>query len=150
MNIEQAIEEIRFYFNLDLMPHSKDRLKRILESVAKETIIEKHITKKVYVNVSEDESKIMNIEALKEESKRIGLLYNTNLHEMQSKRRDRNIVSARAHVCRYVKLNSKITTVALGKFFRRDHTSIIHLLYSPNIPCAIGPLYKRSQTWHTL
>ena len=148
MTIDQAIEEIRYYFNLDLMPHSKDRLKRILESATKEKIIEKVITKTNYV--TEDENKIMNLESFIEESKRIGLLYNTNLSEMQGKKRDRNIVAARAHVCRYVKLNSKVTTITLGKFLKRHHTSIIYLLYCEKIQCAIGPLHKRLKTWHTL
>lgn len=150
MTIDQAIEEIRYYFNLDLMPHSKDRLKRILELATKEKIIEKVVTKTQYVNVTEDESKIMNLASLIEESKRIALLYNTTLSEMQGKKRDRNIVAARAHVCRYVKLNSKVTTITLGKFLKRHHTSIIYLLYCDNIQCAIGPLHKKLKTWHTL
>jgi len=146
MKIDQAIEEIRFYFNLDLMPHSRDRLKRILEQVAKDKIIEKVITKTVYLNVHEDQNKLMNI---KEEANRIGLLYGTDLAEMQSKRRERNIVQARAHFARYVKLNSKHTITSIAKFLRRHHTSIIHLLYDQNISCAIGPLYKKSKTWQS-
>lgn len=150
MNTDQAIEDIKHYFNLDLMPHSRERLKRILELTSKEKIVEKVVTKRIYLNAVEEESKVVNFESLKEETQRIGMLYDTNLIEMQSKKRHRNIVSARAHVCRYMKLNSKITTTALGKFFRRDHTTIIHLLYAPDIPCAIAPLYKKKASWHTL
>lgn len=146
MTIDQAIEEIKHYFNLDLMPHSRDKLTRILDATAKEVVKEKVIVKKMYFNYVEDETAIYNIT---EEANRISLLYNTDLKSMQGKGRNRNVVSARAHLCRYMKLNSKITSVALGQYLNRHHSSILHLLYDNKIPCAIAPLYKKFVQWQS-
>lgn len=138
MEVTEAIEEIRHYFNLELLPHSRARLERILKNVSHERIVTK--VKEVVVYPTESDIPIVDFA---EEAQRIAKLYNTTLQEMQSKKRNKNIVSARAHFSRYVKLHSKYTTVAIGRFLRRDHSSIIHLLYDVKIPCAISPLYKR-------
>lgn len=139
MDIIQAIEEIRHYFNLDLMPHSRDRLERILKNVSHERIVTK--VKEVVVYATDVTPVASDVH---EEAQRIGKLYNTNLEEMQSKKRDKNIVLARAHFARYMRLHSNYTIVSIAKFLKRDHSSIIHLLYDSKVPCAISPLYKRN------
>lgn len=136
MNLQQAINEIKDYFNLEMMPHDIKKITAILESVTREKVIIK------YRNVQLVDSKEIIFMNLEEEGQRIAAMYGTTLEAIKGKRRDMRNVSARAHLVRYARLNSKVTITELARYLNKDHTSICHLLYSPKPNCSIPPLYK--------
>jgi chromosomal replication initiation ATPase DnaA len=141
MTPEEALKEIKDYFNLELLPYSRQRLFSILEMLDKTKTITK--IKKVYVYSDNEVQHQENRLDLVEEAQRIAHMYDTSLHEMKGRRRFVNIVSARAHFCRYAKLNSDISLSELGRFLRRDHTSIMHLIYNSKQRCIIPPLPRK-------
>ncbi len=141
MTAKEALKEIKDYFNLDLLPYSEQRLLSILEMLDKTKTVTK--IKKVYVfdsQEAEDEEKQID---LIEEAQRIAHMYGTTLQEMKGKRKFHNIVSARAHFCRYVRLHSNMPLTQLGRFLKRDHTTIMHLIYSTKQKCIIQPIPRK-------
>jgi chromosomal replication initiation ATPase DnaA len=141
MTAKEALKEIKDYFNLDLLPYSEQRLLRILEMLDKTKTVTK--VKKVYVhNEKEIEHEEKRLDLI-EEAQRIAHMYDTTLKEMQGKRKFHNIVAARAHFCRYARLHSDISLSSLGRFLKRDHTSIMHLVYSTKQKCVIAPLPRK-------
>ena len=141
MTAKEALKEIKDYFNLDLLPYSEQRLLSILEMLDKTKTVTK--IKKVYVFDSQEaEDEIKQIDLI-EEAQRIAHMYGTTLQEMKGKRKFHNIVSARAHFCRYARLHSDISLSQLGRFLKRDHTSIMHLVYSTKQKCVIAPLPRK-------
>jgi len=141
MTAKEALKEIKDYFNLDLLPYSEQRLLSILEMLDKTQTITK--IKKVYVYDNEhlqyEEKRIDLIE----EAERVAHMYDTSLQEMKCKRKFHNIVSARAHFCRYVRLHSDMSLSQIGRFLKRDHTSVMHLVYSSKVKCMIAPLPRK-------
>ena len=141
MTAKEALKEITDYFNLDLLPYSEQRLLRILEMLDKTKTVTK--VKKVYVH---DQKEVEHEEKrldLIEEAQRIAYMYDTTLKDMQGKRKFHNIVAARAHFCRYARLHSDISLSSLGRFLKRDHTSIMHLVYSTKQKCFIAPIPRK-------
>jgi chromosomal replication initiation ATPase DnaA len=141
MTAKEALKEITDYFNLDLLPYSEQRLLRILEMLDKTKTVTK--VKKVYVH---DQKEVEHEEKrldLIEEAQRIAYMYDTTLKDMQGKRKFHNIVAARAHFCRYARLHSDISLSSLGRFLKRDHTSIMHLVYSTKQKCVIAPIPRK-------
>ncbi len=141
MTAKEALKEIKDYFNLDLLPYSEQRLLSILVMLDKTKTVTK--IKKVYVYNHKEADLIEKRLDLIEEAQRIAYMYDTTLEEMQGKRRFTNIVAARAHFCRYAKLHSDISFSSLGRFLKRDHTSIMHLVYSTKEKCVIAPLPRK-------
>ncbi len=137
MKINEAIKEIKDYFNLDVKGKDEQKLKSILSNTAQEIVIVKE--KKVYAP-QEKEVMLLNIE---DECRRIAEMYGTTVEAVRSKNRSRRNVSARAHLCRYIRKNSNITLKEIATYLHRDHTSVMHLLYSTKQYCSMEPLYKR-------
>lgn len=141
MTVVEAYKEIKDYFNLDLAPFSQDKLMRILLSLQKTKTVVKY--KKVYINDSETKEYDNTILDLVHEAEKIAEIYNTTLTEMQSKCGQSNIVSARAHLCRYVRMNSTISLKQMGRFLKKDHTTIIHYIYRSKTECLIPVLKSK-------
>jgi chromosomal replication initiation ATPase DnaA len=141
MTAKEALKEIKDYFNLDLLPYSEQRLLSILQMLDKTKTITK--IKKVYVhNEKEAEHDEKRLDLI-EEAQRIADMYGTTLQEMKGKRKFHNIVAARAHFCRYARLHSDISLSQLGRFLKRDHTTVMHLVYSTKQKCIISPLPRK-------
>jgi len=141
MTVEEAYKEIEHYFNLDLLPYSSEKLMRILSSLEKTKTIVKY--KRIYADATESKEIEQRRVDLVEEAERIAYIYNTNLKELQSSCRQQNMVSARVHFCRYVRLHSDMSLKQIGKFLRKDHTSIVHYIYRSKTECMLAPLHSK-------
>jgi len=141
MTVHEAYNDIKDYFNLDLLPYSSEKLMRILYKLEKTKTIVKY--KRILVNNEEQKQFEEKRIDLVEEAERIAHIYATTLKEMQSGCRQQNMVSARVHFCRYVRLNSQISLKQIGKFLGKDHTTIIHYIYKSKTECMLAPLQSK-------
>lgn len=57
---------------------------------------------------------------------RICEMYGITLSELKSKDRRFELVMARVHFCKYMRIEHKASTIALGRYLNRDHSSIVH------------------------
>ena len=149
MNPLQAYKDIVDYFNLNPSPAGKRRLMQILEDVAvirevdvcviKEVPVEKIIPKKV-VTYKFVKRRLDYVEELQ----RICLLYKTTVEDVFSKTKKHEVVRARAHFCRFIKLNCpKVTAVSLAEFLSQsDHTTVLHYWHGDIKGCKIEKLIK--------
>jgi chromosomal replication initiation ATPase DnaA len=138
MTIKEAKKELQDYFNLEMTPHAESKLNNILSSikVKPERIIE---TKYVYI-ADHTQKKMINIE---EEAVKVCDMYGITIDQLRGKRRLHNFVGARAHLIRYMRMNSTTTLVELANYLNmKDHSSVIHLCYESKTRCMIKPLIK--------
>lgn len=53
-------------------------------------------------------------------------MYGITLKELKGKDRYFQLVMARVHFCRYMRLEHKASVTALGRYLNRDHSTVIH------------------------
>jgi hypothetical protein len=139
MKVEEAYKEICDYFELEPQIYGKNKLMKILDSVAKVKVVKEKVI--VEKKVSKPTPSI-TLDLIGELQK-ICLLYDVRMKTVFSKRRKGEGVQARVHFCRYMKtIQPEISSMELGRFFKRHHSTILHYWYDSKCDCKIPPLPK--------
>lgn len=63
--------------------------------------------------------------------------------------RKRENVAARTHFVRYLYLKyENVTSKRIGRFFNKDHSTILHMRDFSKVPCPIAPLFQKKVICH--
>jgi chromosomal replication initiation ATPase DnaA len=138
-SVEEAYKEICNYFELEPQVFGKNKLIKILNKVARVKVVREKVIVEKKVSKATPSITI----DLVGELQRICLLYNVRMKTVFSNRRKGEGVQARVHFCRYLKtIQPEISSMELGRFFKRHHSTILHYWYDSKCVCKIPPLPK--------
>lgn len=118
MERKDLIKFIGSALDVDIMPVTHSVLLEKLKEY-EEDYIKKNIR-------SYNVSSLINHETFDHYALQICDMYGITLKELKGKDRYFQLVMARVHFCRYMRLEHNASVTALGRYLNRDHSSIIH------------------------
>ena len=137
MTPKEALKEIKDYLQLDLSDYDKNKLLAILNENHK--VVVKHIEKPKLMYVQEKPLQLIH------ELSVTCALYNVPIKSVIGKGKggDLEVVKAKVHFCRKVKINDKrVKSIQLAHILQKDHSTILHYWYKSKADVPYPPLQK--------
>lgn len=118
MTRNQLIKRITGLLEVTLIPAAYNVLVDILKEYETAYLKERIRTYRVGTFVSD--------EMMNENAETISKIYGITIDQLKSKERYHTYVMARVHFCRHMRLIHNASFKTMGKYLKRDHTTIIH------------------------